>query len=65
MTSIHVLIGRYLDDLSAGDPLPFYENIVEQKIIDGLTSGLLKADEFHYYCERFRRLTQREVRRAA
>lgn len=65
MTSIHVLIGRYLDDMAAADSLPFYEAIVERKIIDSFTSGQLQADEFNYYCERFRRLAQREVRRAA
>lgn len=65
MNSIHVLIGRYLDDLAAADPLPFYEAIVEKKIIDSFTAGHLQADEFHYYCERFRRLAQRDVRRAA
>ncbi|WP_225773259.1 hypothetical protein [Pseudomonas sp. Marseille-Q5115] len=65
MTSIHVLIGRYLDDLEVNPDLPFYEAVVEKKIIDGFMSGLLRADEFHYYCERFSRLAQRDVRRAA
>lgn len=64
MTSIHVLIGRYLDDLE-NRPVQFYEAVVEKKIIDGFMSGLLRADEFHYYCERFSRLAQRDVRRAA
>jgi len=64
MTSIHVLIGRYLDDLE-NRPVPFYEALVEQKIIDSFTTNLIKADEFSYYCERFRRLAQRDVRRAA
>lgn len=65
MTSIHVLIGRYLDDLEVNPDLPFYEAVVEKKIIDSFTTNLIKADEFSYYCERFRRLAQRDVRRAA
>lgn len=64
MNSIHVLIGRYLDDLEER-PVPFYEAVVEKKILDSFMSGLIRADEFHYYCERFRRLVQRDVRRAA
>ncbi|WP_040263740.1 hypothetical protein [Pseudomonas massiliensis] len=64
MNSIHVLIGRYLDDLEER-PVPFYEAMVEKKIIDAYMGGQIKADEFHYYCERFRRLAQRDVRRAA
>lgn len=67
--SPHVLIGRYLDDIQSGDRPHFYEVLAEQCIIDKFLSGAIDADEFHYYCERFRRAVGRYVtqdaRRAA
>ncbi|MBD1554670.1 hypothetical protein [Pseudomonas typographi] len=61
--SPHVLIGRYLDDLERLDRPPFYEAMVEQCITRMEGSRAISAEEFNYYCERFRRLAGRDVRK--
>lgn len=60
--SPHVLIGRYLDDIQAGDRPRFYEVLAERCIINHFMSGAIDSDEFHYYCERFRNAVGREVK---
>jgi hypothetical protein len=67
--SPHVLIGRYLDDIESGDRPLLYERLAEKCIVDHFISGAIDSDEFHYYCDRFRRGAARSVthiaRRAA
>lgn len=67
--SPHVLIGRYLDDIESGDRPPLYERLAEKCIVDHFMSDAIDAEEFHYYCERFRRAVGHDVaqnaRRAA
>lgn len=65
MTSPHVLIGRYLDDIESGDRPPLYERLAEKCIVDHFMSGAIDADEFHYYCHRFRRGVGRDVKHIA
>lgn len=65
MRSPHVLIGRYLDDLAAGDCSRYFEFLVEKCILDHFNSKTINPEEFAYYCERFRRLAGREARIAA
>lgn len=63
--SPHVLIGKYLDDSECRDRPVFYELLVERCIIDHFMSGDIDSDEFHYYCERFRRAVGRDVKQGA
>lgn len=60
--SPHVLIGRFLDDIESGDRPRFYDALAERCIIDHFMSGAIDSDEFHYYCERFRRSVGRDVK---
>lgn len=60
--SPHVLIGRYLDDIESGDRPRFYDALAELCIIDHFMSDAIDSDEFHYYCERFRRAVGRDVK---
>jgi hypothetical protein len=63
--SPHVLISQQLDQLEHPDHPSEFEAIVELQILNLFTSGQIDAEEFNYYCERFRRLAGRNVRSAA
>lgn len=63
--SPHVQIGRDLDDLAHPNRSALEERRVEECIIKLFRSCVITAEEFHYYCERFRRVTTRELRRVA
>lgn len=63
--SPHVIISQQLDELEhPGHPADF-EAIVEVQILNLFTGGKISAEEFNYYCERFRRLAGRNVRSSA
>jgi hypothetical protein len=63
--SPHVLISQQLDQLEHPDHPPYFGALVERQIVNLFTSGKIDAEEFHNYCERFRRLAGRNVRSAA